>query len=377
MAERSFAVLGLFDSPDALLDAVRRLRGTGLGRLQAYSPYPVHGLDRELGLRRSPLGGMVFIMGLLGALTAFAFQYWMSAVDYPIVTGGKSAQSWQAFVPIMFEVMVLFATLTAGLGMLLLLNRLPDLFHPLLSSKSIAALTRDKFALALEGAAEGVPTLPAREALAAAGALAIEVLPLPETPPPPSLNLLLALAAAGAAVCAAAGLGTYWAVKLYPVLPPMSHMEDQPRLSGQRPSRFFRDGRAVRPAPEGSVARGRLPYLIKTPEEAGRRLKNPLPATREVMLRGQKLYGIYCTPCHGARGNGTPTLSSAYGAKPADLRMKRLAQAPDGELYHTIVLGRNAMPSYAPDLSEDERWAVIRFLRALQRAQDAEEGDLP
>ena len=92
----------------------------------------MHGLDRALGLRRSPLGGMVMVMGILGALTALLFQWWVSAVDYPLVTGGKAPSSWQAFVPIMFEVTVLFATFTAGLGMLLLLNRLPFFGHPVL-----------------------------------------------------------------------------------------------------------------------------------------------------------------------------------------------------------------------------------------------------
>ena len=132
MSESTFAVLGLFDSADALMNAIPAVRARGLGRLEAYTPYPIHGIDDALGLRRSPLGGMVLVMGILGALTALGFECWMSAVDYPIVTGGKPLFSWQAFVPIMFEVTVLFATFTAGLGMLLLLNRLPFFGHPVL-----------------------------------------------------------------------------------------------------------------------------------------------------------------------------------------------------------------------------------------------------
>jgi len=119
MIERTFGVLGLFENPTALLAAVARLKPKALGRLEAYTPYPVHGLEEAMGLRRSPLGGMVMVMGVLGTITAFLFQWWMSSVDYPLVTGGKDPSSWQAFVPIMFEVTVLFATFTAGLGMLL------------------------------------------------------------------------------------------------------------------------------------------------------------------------------------------------------------------------------------------------------------------
>ena len=139
MSDQAFAVLGLFDSADALMTAIPQVKARKLGRLEAYTPYPIHGMDEALDLRRSPLGGMVLVMGILGAITTLGFEYWMSAVDYPIVTGGKAPWSWEAFVPIMFEVTVLFATFTAGLGMLLLLNKLPFFGHPILASKAIRA----------------------------------------------------------------------------------------------------------------------------------------------------------------------------------------------------------------------------------------------
>jgi hypothetical protein len=154
MPETSYAVLGVFETPDALMKAIPKVRASQLGTVEAYTPYPIHGIDEALGLRRSPLGGMVLVMGILGALTAFGFQYWISAVDYPIITGGKAVGSWEAFIPIMFEVTVLFATFTAGLGMLLLLNRLPFFGHPVLSSKAITGITRDRYALALEAESE-------------------------------------------------------------------------------------------------------------------------------------------------------------------------------------------------------------------------------
>ena len=180
MSKKSYAVLGLFDTPDALMHAIPKLRAAKLGTVEAYTPYPIHGIDDALGLRRSPLGGMVLVMGVLGALTAFGFQYWISAIDYPIITGGKSAASWEAFVPIMFEVTVLFATFTAGLGMLLLLNRLPFFGHPVLSSKAMKGITRDRYALALEAESEAFDSAAAAQALEAAGAADIEVLPAPD-----------------------------------------------------------------------------------------------------------------------------------------------------------------------------------------------------
>ncbi len=121
MPERAFAVLGFFENAQALLGAVPLVRERGLGRLEAYTPYPVHGLATALKLRRSPLGGMVLVMGILGALSALIFEWWANGIDYQTVTGGKALFSWQAFVPIMFEVTVAFATFTAGFGMLVLL----------------------------------------------------------------------------------------------------------------------------------------------------------------------------------------------------------------------------------------------------------------
>src|ERR1039457_5450841 len=98
MSERTNIVVGLFDSADALMSAIGGVKHKKLGTLEAYTPYPIHGIDDALGLRRSPVGAMVMIMGILGALTALGFEYWISAIDYPIVTGGKAPWSWEAFV---------------------------------------------------------------------------------------------------------------------------------------------------------------------------------------------------------------------------------------------------------------------------------------
>src|SRR5262245_24820531 len=245
MAERAFAVLGLFRTPDDLMEAIGDLRGKELGKLEAYTPYPIHGIEKALGLRKSPVPGMVLVMGILGASFALLMEWWMLAVDYPIVTGGKALFSWQAFVPIMFELTVLFACFTSGLGMLFLLNRLPFFGHPVLSSRAISSITCDRFALAIEVPAQLTPILAggrarfenrldvdaAREALLLAGAEEVEVLPFPERVLPVTSRALVRYAAAITVACAVGGYATYWGVKLFPVLPPMKHMLDQPRLS--------------------------------------------------------------------------------------------------------------------------------------------------
>jgi mono/diheme cytochrome c family protein len=370
----TFAVLGLFESADALLHAIPKVKARKLGRLESYTPYPVHGIDEALELRRSPLGGMVLVMGVLGALTALGFQYWISAVDYPIVTGGKAPWSWEAFIPIMFEVTVLFATFTAGLGMLLLLNKLPFFGHPVLGSKAIRALTRDRFALTVEADPE-LDVEAARAALAEAGATEIEVLPAPDRSPFLTSDFILRSIGGVFAACLTAGFVMYWAIKLFPVLPPMSHMQDQPRLSAQQGNAFFADGRGMRPPVTGTVARGYLPLGVKSQDEAAS-LPNPLPRTKEVFATGKTAFTDRCAVCHGNLGNGMGSLTAAYGGKPANLQAQQFRDYPDGKIYWVIVNGKNAMPGHAADLTEEQRWAVVHYVRALQRAQNAKDDDM-
>ena len=370
-----FGVVGLFESADALMAAIPKVREAGLGKVEAYTPYPVHGLDKALGQRRSPLGGMVMVMGVLGALTAFLFQWWISGIDYPIVTGGKAPTSWQAFVPIMFEVTVLFATFTAGLGMLFFLNKLPFFGHPVLHAQAIADITRDRFGLAIEAEGDGFDVEAAVRALEAAGARPIEVIPQPSFSGPMTARYLERSLLGIAIACAVSGYAMYWAVKLFPVLPPTSHMLVQPRLDPQKPSAFFKDGHGMQLPVPGTVARGYLPLGLASQEEAAT-LVNPLAVSQKVLEEGRQAYMNHCVVCHGPLANGVPTLTSAYGAKPANLQAKQFRDYPDGKIYWTIVMGKNAMPSYAADLSEEDRWAVIHYLRALQRAQNAKPGDL-
>jgi len=375
MSETSFSVLGIFDTPNSLMAAIPKLRATKLGTVEAYTPYPIHGIDEALGLRKSPLGGMVLVMGILGALTAFGFEYWISAVDYPIITGGKAAGSWEAFIPIMFEVTVLFATFTAGLGMLLLLNKLPFFGHPVLSAKAITSITRDRYVLALEAESEAFDSQAAVAALQAAGATDIEVLPAPDRSPFLTSDYILRTLGGIFVACLVAGLGIFTLTKWFPLLRPMVNMQDQPRLNSQKPSSFFKDGHGMQRPVAGTVARGHLPTATGKQEEAAS-LVNPLPRTKEVFEVGRKAYHNRCEVCHGALGNGVGSLTAAYGGKPANLQAQQFRDYPDGKIYWVIVNGKSAMPSHAADLTDAQRWSVVHYVRALQRAQNAKDEDL-
>ena len=371
----SYAVLGIFDTPIALMQAIPKARAAKLGEVEAYTPYPIHGIDDALGLRKSPLGGMVLVMGVLGALTAFGFQYWISAVDYPIITGGKAANSWEAFIPIMFEVTVLFATFTAGLGMLLLLNKLPFFGHPVLSSKAITGITRDRYALAIEAENEGFDSAAAAQVLKGAGAIDVEVLPAPDRSPFLTSDFILRTLGGIFVACVVSGIAMFLITKWFPLLAPMKYMQDQPRLNAQKASGFFKDGHGMQKPVVGTVARGHLPTATGT-QDASASLINPLPRTKEVFAQGKKVYINRCEVCHGALGNGSGSLTAAYGAKPANLQAQQFRDYPDGKIYWAVMNGKNAMPSHAPYLNESERWAVVHYVRALQRAQNAKDEDL-
>lgn len=377
MPENAAAVVALFPGAEELLEAIAKVRARNPGRLEAYTPYPVHGLPEALGQKRSPLGIVVFVAGVLGASLALLFQWWTSAVDYPVRIGGKALFSWQAFVPIMFELMVLFAAFAAGLGMLFLLNRLPWFADPILNSKAMASTTRDRFALAVLAVGEELDLEAAESALREAGGEGIEVLHRYEPSSAAEPTLPLKEMAGIFVACLLAGTVMYQAVKWFPVLPPMNRMMVQKKVVPFRSGGILPAGAGMRRPVDGTVPRGMLPIPAMDAESAGISIVNPVPRTAEVFRQGREAYDTWCSVCHDPLGQGRSSLGEAYKAQPADLHGGTIRSYPDGRIFHVISEGRNAMPGYAGDIPVETRWSVVHYVRALQRALDAEEEDLP
>lgn len=169
-----YGVVAEFEAPEKLLEAARSLRERGYRRLEAYTPFPIHGLDEALGLKRSSLGWLVLGMGLLGSAAALLLQWWTGAVDYPLVIGGKPFFALEFSIPITFELAVLFAAFGAVLGMLAF-NGLPRLYHPVFTHPHWQRATDDGFLLAVEAAGEDFDAEEARELLRALGGRHAEV----------------------------------------------------------------------------------------------------------------------------------------------------------------------------------------------------------
>ncbi len=146
------AVYGLmaeFGSAEDLLVATRRAYSAGYRRMDAYSPFPVEGLAEALGSRHTVVPWITLSGGVLGALAGYALQFWVHVVALPINVGGRPLNSWPMFIPVTFEMAVLGAGLCTLVG-LLVLNRLPEPYHPVFNVPAFARATRDRFFLCIE-----------------------------------------------------------------------------------------------------------------------------------------------------------------------------------------------------------------------------------
>jgi hypothetical protein len=138
-----------FENPSDLVAAAKKTYEAGYRRINGYSPYPIEELSEAIGFTYSSLPLIVFIGGVLGGLGGFFMQYWIEVINYPLVVGGKPYNSWPAFIPITFECTVLVAAFSAVLGMLVL-NKLPQPYHPVFNAPNFALATRDRFFLVIE-----------------------------------------------------------------------------------------------------------------------------------------------------------------------------------------------------------------------------------
>jgi len=146
---RVWGVLGEFETPEELLRAARRAREAGYRRMDASTPFPIHGLSDAMAFRPTKLPLVVLAGGLVGCATALLMMWFSATIHYPINVAGKPLASWPMFVPITFELTVLFAAFSAVFGMLGM-NGLPMPYHPIFNAPRFAFASRDRFFLCIE-----------------------------------------------------------------------------------------------------------------------------------------------------------------------------------------------------------------------------------
>jgi hypothetical protein len=141
-------ILAEFDGPEDLLKAAAMVRDDGYRGFDCHSPFPIHGMDEAMGLKRSPLGWIVGAMAFIGGLGALILQWWTSAVDYPIIIAGKPFFSFQAFVPVTFGLAVLFGAFATFIG-LVALSKLPRYVHPVFDIDEFDKFSNDGFFISI------------------------------------------------------------------------------------------------------------------------------------------------------------------------------------------------------------------------------------
>ncbi len=146
---KNYALIAEYDTPHAICHAAEEIKRAGYRKWDACTPFPVHGLDKAMGLGASILPWFVLVAGITGCALISWMMIWVAVYDYPLNIGGKPTWSVPAFVPPAFEVTILFSALTAVFGMFAL-NKLPRLNHPLFHSKRFERVTDDKFFIVIE-----------------------------------------------------------------------------------------------------------------------------------------------------------------------------------------------------------------------------------
>lgn len=150
MARELFGIIAEFREPKALVAATEKAAEAGYTAMDAYTPFPVHGMSEALGLKRNLLPYIVLLGAILGGVGGYYLQYWTAAVDYVLNVGGRPPHSWPAFLVITFETTILGAAAFGVFGMLAL-NRLPMPYHPVFSTPNFELASRDRFFLCILG----------------------------------------------------------------------------------------------------------------------------------------------------------------------------------------------------------------------------------
>jgi mono/diheme cytochrome c family protein len=317
-------------------------------------------------------------------------QWWMNAVDYPMVISGKPYFSLPANVPIIFELLVLLSAF-AAFGSALVLNLLPRFWHWTLSSRRFARATTDGFFISIDAADAKFEQRATQTLLESLGAKAVELC----LEPAEGQKIPSAFYWASAVVIVLATLPPLFIAKYraetkyLPRIHPIQDMDFQEKYKAQAASPLFADGRAMRKPVPGVVSEGGLEadeHLYHGLIDGKLAQTFPMPVTMSMMLRGRQRFGIFCATCHGLLGDGGNTgMTSIRAIKmqdpkwvlPLSLHKPEIREQPAGQYFATITNGVRTMPSYGAQIPVEDRWAIILYIRALQLSQNAKLDDVP
>jgi mono/diheme cytochrome c family protein len=415
-----YGFLAEYDTPGELVDAARKVRDAGYTEFDCYTPFPVHGIDTAMGIKRTILPLLVFGGGFTGAVGGLLLQWYCNAHSWGWNISGKPTWSIPANIPVAYECAILLSVFASFFGMWIL-NKLPQVWHPLFRSDRFARATDDGFFLAIDGRDRRFDAVKTRELLQGAGAIAIEDVHLDPDPEkkqmPKWITAFIVASTAFALIPFAIAAKARNSHSADPHIHIFPDMDFQPMYKSDTAMDLFEDGRANRGEIVGTVARGQLTdddafYRGLEHGEAGEKWITGFPAkypdgrpfvvdfdppqdgkdqNRNALLnRGRERFEIYCAPCHGYDGRGQGMVPERVKASGGVWQARNLVEAPqasgvggvavqmpNGQLFNTISNGYNTMMGYAAQIPHADRWAIVAYIRALQRAQNASLDDVP
>lgn len=363
-------LLGTFTNEHDLVAATTAARERAYPIVDAYTPYPVHGLDKAMGLKPSRLSVFCFVMGVAGVGLAMLLQHWTMAIDWPINVGGRPFNSWPAYVPVAFEVLVLLA----GFGVVFAFFGVSRMYPGKAAKLAGASVTNDRFVLVIEATGAAVDSDAVLLLFRKHHAIeALERDEVSHSPSASSCNAKLVNGLLGGLLILTIVLN--WSLSTNHSTPNREFLPDMVQAVPYESFARHPDlpnHMALQPPVEGTIARGQKPlHYQPTPkdaERAGEELVNPFSAKDDLRLkRSAQVYANYCQLCHGLAGKGDGPVSQRGVPPPPSLLADKTLKMKDGQMFHVITYGQGNMAAYAGQISLEDRWAVILHLRQLQK----------
>ena len=371
-SDKLYGLTGLFDTPDETIHAAEKVSGSGYKNFDVNSPYPVHGMPKAMKLKESKIGFVTLFLGFSGTAFILLFMGWAMAINYPIIVGGKPFFAFPAFIPITFEFTVLLGGVSTAIGMIAVFVGMPRQSHPLHNTEYLKEVSLDKFGIVIEANDPLFNESKVTELLNSLGAKKIERVFYPKEEKYPIFQPKFIFFLAAVAIIVSGT--TYLTLNKLMYIVPFNWMDVQSKTIPQQKSSFFTDSFGMRTPPKGTVAKGFIPYPFigqPTPKEP---LLNPLLPTKKILELGRKKFLTFCSPCHGNLGEGDSRLQGQFPAGPS-LHTDRIINFSDGQIYNIITNGGFIMPAYVDQITRQERWAIIDYIRVLQRATNPKPSD--
>lgn len=371
------SVSAIFNTPDEIIRAAKEIVKGGYKKFDIHTPYPIHGMDGAMKLKRSTLGYFAFALGTVGAVLALLLMWGTMVISYPNNIGGKPAFALPAFIPVTFEVTVLLASVATVVSMIVIFFRFPNNSHPLHDTPYMKSVSSDKYGAVIESDDPNFDFEAVKLFFEKIGASKVEPIYFDNDELNTKHNLFDIKFITGLVILGIIVSGTtYFSLNKLMFMQPFNWMMYQQKLSAQSPTTFFKDGFSMREPVAGTVAKNHIPYAYPDSVALAEKfMVNPLEINETNLSIGKAKFNTFCSPCHDYQGTGIARLNGQF-PNPPSLHTDRVRNWKDGHIFHIITVGQNTMPSYASQLNDTERWQVITYLRALQRAMNATEEDM-